>query len=338
MHLRIKKIISIFIVFFCSFILFGVILELAGFNSLNSIKTLLVGGWGSRQSILESMVKAIPIMMCAIAVAIPGRFGLINLGGEGQLIMGAIGACGAAFVLPDTPHFARLLIMGAAAMISGMMWGLLPGVLRAITGASEIVVSLLLNYVAQLILLYLIHGPWQDPSSFGWAQAPLLGANAKLPLLMGTRLHPIVFVGLMLCGFFYFCNRYTVFGLSSRIIQESPRAAFYAGIPVRLSIIVTFAIGGALAGLAGFGELAAIQGRLREGISLGYGYSGFLASWLCSHNFGLIPLSALLLGSLMAGTDVLRIKVGLPFATINILQGLLFFALLVSISWMEEKE
>lgn len=312
-----------------AFVLFAVMLVLSGRDAGHVLKTLLVGGWGSTTAITESIVKAIPIMFCAFAAALPARLGLINIGGEGQFVLGAIGASWVALSFPELPRPAMLLAMALVAMLAGGLWGLIPGGLRALTRSSEIVVSLLLNYVAVFGLLHLIHGPWKDPNAFGWAQTPAFPPSAVLPHIAGTRIHILLFVGLAVAVVLALLMWRSVWGVAFKIIEASPRAAEYARLDPKKYYIAAFVISGALAALAGFAEVSVIHGRLREGISIGYGYTGFLVAWICSSRFGLIPLVALLLGGFLSGADVLQISAGLPYATINILQGLLFIGVLV---------
>ena len=319
----------ILVALIAALLMFMVLIYCSGRDASQVMRVLIMGGWGSTTALTESVVKAIPIMLCALGAALPARMGLINIGGEGQLIMGAVGATWVALNMAALSRPSLLALMVLAAVASGAIWGLLPGALRAMTRASEIVISLLLNYVAILFMLYLIHGPFKDPLSFGWAQSQAFGSNAILPNFTTTRIHVMLFVGLFFAVAFSLLIRRTIWGVAFRIINASDKSARYAGINVGKYYILAFAIGGSLAALAGLGEVSVIHTRLREGISMGYGYTGFLVAWLCSNRFILIPVASLLLGGLFSGADVLQISAGLPFATISILQGLLFLAVLV---------
>lgn len=311
-----------------AFLLFGILLSAAGNNASSILKIFVLGGWGSKTALSESLVKATSILLCALAVALPGRLGLINIGGEGQFLMGALGATWCALTWAFLPRVLLLPLMAFSAVALAALWGLLPGALRAFTRSSETVISLLLNYVAELLLLHLIHGPWKDPKALGWAQTAAFGESARLYHFPGTRIHILLICGLAFAISLVVASRYTTWGLAAKVVYASPEAARYAGIPYRVFFVVTFLLGGGIAGLAGFGEVAGVQGRLREGISLGYGYAGFLVAWLCRNRFSWIPVASLLLGGLLAAGDVLQINAGLPFATVNILQGLLFLAVL----------
>jgi ABC-type uncharacterized transport system permease subunit len=219
--------------------------------------------------------------------------------------------------------------MGFAAFIFGAFWGLLPGFLKAITRTSEIVISLLLNYVAILFLMHLIHGPWKDPFSFGWAQTKSFSLNAVLPHFTKTRIHILLFVGIIIAIIFIIIVKRTKWGMNFRVINASPASSEYLKINFKSYYIFAFMVAGGIAAWAGFGEVSVVHGKLREGISMGYGYTGFLVAWLCSNKFSLIPAVSLLIGGFLSGADVLQISAGLPFATINILQGLILIMILI---------
>lgn len=309
---------------------FGLFLLVGGANPVTVAMTLVTGGASSAYGLIEAVVKAIPILFCALAAAVPGRLGLVNIGGEGQLLAGAMGAAFAVRVLPPVSSFATLLVMGVFAAGAGVAWGLLPGALRGLTRGNETVISLLLNYVAGLLLLHLIHGPWKDPASLGWPETPSLPDVARLSGMWGTRIHALLWFALALCAFFTLLDRLTVVGMASRIIGANPIAGRYVGLPVPLYYVGAFAVGGALAAIGGFGELSGIQGRLRDGMSLSYGYAGFFVAWLCRNRFEWLPVGALLFSFVVTGADSLQVFSGLPFATVYLLQGLIFLAILGS--------
>jgi simple sugar transport system permease protein len=291
--------------------------------------TLATQGLHSSNSLTETIVKACPVLLCALAAAVPGRFGLVNIGAEGQLLLGAIGAMLVVNTLPaGTPPVAMLPAMAVGACLFGAGCGLLPGLLRAATHASETVISLLLNYVAGLLVLHLIHGAWRDPGGFGWPQTALLPDSARLAGIAGTRIHVVFFLALGLCVLLSIVARRTTLGLVARLIEANPPTAEYIGIRISRSYVAAFAVGGLLAGLAGFAELAAIQGRLRDGMSLGYGYAGFFVAWLCRNRFEWLPAGAILFAAVVTGADSLQVVSGMPFATVYLLQALIFLALL----------
>ncbi len=309
---------------------FATVIAIGGGDSIAVLRTLATGGASSVYGLTETVVKAIPVLLCALAAALPGRLGLVNIGGEGQLLLGAIGATFAIRVSPPMSAMPTLLVMALGAALAGAGWGLLPGTLRGLTRANETVISLLLNYVAGLILLHLIHGPWKDPASLGWPQTAALPESARLPGLWGTRIHPLLWFALASCVLLAILDRYAVVGMASRIIGANAAVARYIGLKVPLYYAIAFGLAGALAALGGFGELSGIQGRLRDGMSLGYGYAGFFVAWLFRNRFEWLPLGAFLFSFVITGADSLQAFSGMPFATVYLLQGLVFLAILGS--------
>ena len=307
--------------------IFAMVMVFAGKDVTAIAKTLATGGSTSAYGLTETAVKAIPILFCAIAVAIPGRVGLVNIGGEGQLVLGAIGAMFAVLCLPDLGALS-FGVMVVTAAIAGGLWGLLPGMLRAFTGANETLLSLLLNYVAQLLLLCLIHGAWKDPASLGWPQSSALPDQFLLHGIAGTRIHGFAWLALLLCAILAFFGRKTAVGMSARVLAANPATARYLGIRVANYFALAFCMAGAAAALGGLGEVAGVQGRLRDGISLGYGYAGFFVAWLCGNRFLLLPFGAFLFALVVTGADSLQVDKGMPFSTVYLLQGLVFLALL----------
>lgn len=310
--------------------LFAGVIAMTGGQPGEVLRALATGGSNSVYGFTETIVKAIPVLLCALAAAVPGRLGLVNIGGEGQLLLGAVGATFVATNFPGMQAVPTLLLMALGAGISGAAWGLLPGLLRGLTRANETVISLLLNYVAGLFVLHLIHGPWKDPTGLGWPQTALLSDSASLPGLWGTRIHAVLFVALALCAILWLIARHTTAGLATRLIEANPITGHYIGLKVPLYYAIAFGIGGLIAGLGGFGELSAIQGRLRDGMSLGYGYAGFFVAWLCRNRFEWLPAGALFFAAVITGADSLQVFSGMPFATVYLLQGLVFLAILAT--------
>jgi len=218
----------------------------------------------------------------------------------------------------------------------GALWSGVPDILRAKFGVNETIVTLLLNYVALLLVEYLIHGPWQDPASYGWPQTIAFSHSAELPKWPGTRMHLGICFGVILGILFWVLFPRTRVGYITRIIGKNPETALYAHYPVTRYLIMAMIISGAVAGLAGLGQVSGIEGRLRTGLSPGYGYTGFLVSWLARHNPLAIIFVAILMGGLMSGSDSLQLSENLPFASVNILMGCIFFFLLCSDYFMKK--
>ena len=278
-----------------------------------------------------------PIFLCALAVAIPTRAGLYNIGGEGQLHCGAIAATALVLYAPWLPHFMMIPLMILSAMVGGALWGIIPGLLRARFQVNEILVSLMLNYVAIFFVEHLVHGPWRDPDAFGWPYSAPFPEWAVLPTFGNSNVHLGILLGFVAVGLAYFVLRYTTWGRAIRLIEANPRTARYVHINAAKYIVILMAVGGAMAALAGLGEVSVIQNRLRPGISSGYGYTGFLVAWLARNNpIAIIPV-AFFVGGLYSGADALQLTAGLPSSTVDIFVGLAFLTFLVGESLWRTK-
>jgi simple sugar transport system permease protein len=215
-----------------------------------------------------------------------------------------------------------------AGLLGGALWGLIPGALRAGFGASEIITSLMLNYVAILFSEYLVHGPWKDPQAYGFPGTPPLPDAGWLPHWGTTRVHLGLLFGLVAAVLLWLMLRRTRWGYEISVIGENARAARYAGMPIGRSIMLVMALSGALAGLAGMSEVAGIGHQLQRNLSPGYGYAAIIVAWLARlHPLGAI-LVAFFLAALTVGGDQLQMALGLPAAIAPMLQGTILFFLL----------
>lgn len=307
----------------------GLLLALSGENPLTVYQAMLGGALGSWNGVAETLVKTTPLLLAGLGVAVAFRMQLWNIGAEGQLYFGAIFATWMAlFLAPGAPGWLLVPLMIVAGMIGGGLWGLIPGALRAYFGASEIITSLMLNYVAILFSDYLIHGPWRDPQAFGFPGSPTFPDAAWLPNWGTTRVHLGLLIGLVAAMLLWLLLRRTRWGYEISVMGENPRAALYAGMPMTRTILLVMALSGALAGLAGMSEVAGIGHQLQRNLSPGYGYAAIIVAWLARlHPFGAI-LVAFLLAALTVGGDQLQMTIGLPAAIAPMLQGTILFFLL----------
>jgi simple sugar transport system permease protein len=286
---------------------------------------LAKGAFGDGYAISETLVKATPTLWCALAVAVPAQLGLISVGAEGQMYAGAI--AGGALVLFGPRESAWVLIpaMLACGAAGGAAWGAIAGWLRARFGITEIVVTMLQNFIAINVLEYLIHGPWMAPNSGNWPQTADFPAAVTLPpIVSGMRTHVGLFGGVAAALVLWFAVRRTKWGLAVRVLTGNPRVASQAGLSHFAYIVGAMAIGGALAGLGGICEASAIQGRLESTFLQGYGLSGYLVSWLAGHDFRWIVPISILMGAILTSADTLQLGAGLPASSAMILQGVLF--------------
>jgi len=307
----------------------GVVILFSGENPITVYRAMAEGALGDRNGVAETLVKTIPLLLTGLGVAVAFRMQLWNIGAEGQLYLGAIAATGTAiFLVPNWPAIPIIAAMVVAGLIGGAAWGVIPGALRAYLGANEIITSLMLNYVAILLADYLVHGPWRDPQAFGFPGTEYLPDPAWLPRWDTTRVHLGLVFGLVAAAVLWAMLRRTRWGYEIGVMGENPRAARYAGMPTKRTILLVLALSGALAGLAGMSEVAGIGHQLQRNLSPGYGYTAIIVAWLGRLNPIGIVLVAFLLATLLVGGDQLQISMGLPAAIGPMLQGTILFFLL----------
>ena len=290
---------------------------------------MLEGALGSGFALSETLVKAAPIVLCALATALPARLGLVSVGAEGQLTVGAI--TGTAFVLlaGDALGALTLPAMLLCGALGGALLAALAGVLRARLGAHETITTLLLNYAAPHFVAYLVYGPWKDAASLGWPATISFPDAARLPTYFDTRLHAGLFAGVALVLLAHVVLTRTRYGLALELLRASPLLAARAGLSLGTSVIVVMALGGAAAGIAGIAEASVIESRLQLGVGVGAGYSGFLVAWLARGSLVRLITLSLLVAALTAAGDNLQLFAELPSAIVYVLQGLLFAAALI---------
>lgn len=284
---------------------------------------------GSTDSLGETFLRGTPLLLAALATAVPARAGLFNLGGEGQLVMGAVGAFVAANQLGGTaPSAATLVWMAVGGAALGAAWALVPALLKVLTRTNEAISSLLLNYIAGLVVTWLCFEPWKDPTSLGQAYSRRLTGPERFPIVWGNRVHLGIFVAVVAALLLWAVLRWSTWGFKLRVLGGNPSAARRAGLAVGGLSIAAMAVGGAMAGLGGMVEVAGTEGRLRPDLLVGAGFIGFLASWLARHD----PLrcigAAVLLGGIAMGGSGLKITAGLSGGAVNILMALVLLAVL----------
>jgi ABC-type uncharacterized transport system permease subunit len=279
----------------------------------------------------ELLLKASPLMLCAVGLAAGYRANVWNIGAEGQLTMGAICGGGLALAFPDTASPLLLPAMLLAGVLGGMAWAAIPAFLRTRFNANEILTSLMLVYVATLTLSLLVHGPWRDPEGFNFPQSRMFESAALLPnLLTETRLNwgfPLALAAV--AAGWVFMTRSLV-GFQMRVAGLAPAAANYAGISARRTVWRSMLIGGGCAGLAGISEAAGPIGQLLPSISPGYGFAAIIVAFVGRlHPVGIL-FASLLMSLLYLGGESAQMGLALPSAITGLFQGMLLFFLLAS--------
>ncbi len=307
---------------------FALVLLAFGQNPLRAYADIFRATLGSPYGFSEVLVKMIPLVLTALAVAIPAKIWLINVGGEGQLFIGALFATWGALHFGSLPAWLLLPLVSLLGFLGGGLWALLSGILRAKGWASETISTLLMNYVAILLVSFFVFGPWKDPESANYPQSAPFPDAAVLPSLFESRVHLgalFAIVGLLL---FYVVMSRTRWGLEMRALGINQEAARRNGISADRYILLLMFIGGGMAGLAGMGEVSAIHGQLRPSLSPGLGYTGFLISWITMGSPSGIVAAAFLISLITAGGDILQMTHRIPAAAIHILMALVLFVVL----------
>ncbi len=313
-------------------IVFSIFLFLLGKDPLEFFALVERGGFGTSFSIQNTLVTSSPLILTALCVALPARIGLVIIGGEGALVLGGFAAAAIAIPLVSghAPVLVTQLLMAATSVLVGGFWIGIVGYLRYARGVNETISSLLMTYIGIAIMNFFVEGALRDFSNPNKPSTKPIGDAYMVGAIPGTEVHWGLVVGLVLCVVLYILLSRTTFGFAVRVSGGNPRAALAQGLPVGKLIVICCAIAGACAGLAGFFEVAAIQGRANASIAAGYGYTGILVAFLARHNpLAVIPV-AILLGGIVASGGLIERRMGLPDATVLVLQGLTFVILLIS--------
>ena len=311
--------------------LFALFLLAIGKSPVDFVSYVWRGGFGTAFSFQNTLQRSAPLILTALAVAIPARIGLIMIGGEGALVLGGFAAAAVAIpMIGVAPPLLTLSIMAVFGMIVGAFWVGLAGFLRYARGVNETISSLLLTYIGIAIMNFFVEGALRDVSNPNKPSTKPLGDAYMVGKIPGTDVHWGFAVGILLCVALYFLLERTTFGFAARVTGGNFRAALAQGLPVGRLIVACSAIAGACAGLAGFFEVAAIQGRANASLAAGYGFTGILVSFLARHNPLVIPPVAILFGGIVAAGGLIQRRMGLPDATVQVLEGLIFVVLLTS--------
>ncbi len=309
------------------FVLFG----LMGHDPLLALYHFFISPISTRYGLAELAVKATPLVLIAVGLSIGFRAGVWNIGAEGQLTLGAVFGGGLAIWFHDSESALLLPAMLVLGALGGAAWAAIPAFLKTRFNVNEILSSLMLTYVATLLLSALVHGPWRDPDGYNFPESRLFPDAGTMPILLdGTRLHLGALLAVSAVIAAWFTLGRTILGFQVKVVGAAPRAAGFAGFSEKRMVWFTLLLGGALAGLAGLGEVAGPIGQLVPSISPGYGFTAIIVAFLGR----LHPLGVLLAGLLMAlsylGGENAQIAIGLPTAVTGVFQGMLLFFVLAS--------
>ncbi|MGI9301963.1 MAG: ABC transporter permease [Gammaproteobacteria bacterium] len=302
-----------------------------GMNPFDTFHAFFIAPIDDLYGLGELGVKAAPLMLVAVGLAIGFRSNVWNIGAEGQLTFGAI--CGGGLALYFHESSSALLLPGMIVLgaIGGMLWASIPAFLRTRFNTSEILVSLMLNYVAVLVLSYLVHGPWRDPEGFNFPESRLFPDAGTLPIILtDTRLHFGLLIALAAVVLGWVFVRKSFVGYQMRVAGLAEFAALYAGFNRKRMVWIGLLVGGGAAGIAGLCEVAGPIGQLLPSVSPGYGYAAIIVAFVGRlHPVGIL-FASLLMSLLYLGGETAQMELGLPSAITGVFQGVLLFYLLAA--------
>jgi simple sugar transport system permease protein len=313
-------------------LLFSVFLFALGKSPVEFYQLVWRGGFGTAFSLQNTFQRSAPLILTALAVAVPARIGLVMIGGEGALVLGGFASAAIAIplVLAKFPPIPTLLVMAAAGMLVGGIWVGIVGYLRHARGVNETISSLLLTYIGIAIMNFFVEGSLRDLSNPNKPSTMPIGDAYMVGKIPGTDVHWGLVIGIALAIVLHILLTRTTFGFAVRVAGGNARAALAQGLPVGKLIVICCMIAGLCAGLAGFFEVAAIQGRANASLAAGYGFTGILVAFLARHNpIAIIPV-AIMFGGIVASGGLIQRRMDLPDATVLVLQGLTFVVLLAS--------
>jgi simple sugar transport system permease protein len=313
---------------------FGMFVWFGGGSATEAWGLLFKGAFGDAFSWQNTLQRAAPLMLTALAVALPARAGLTVIGGEGALVLGALGCAGLPYLVPLPANGAGTVMILVAGAVAGGAWVALAGLLRQWRGVNETISSLLLGYIAIALFKHFVEGPMRDPAS--------LNKPSTRPLAEGLRIGAIapdsvlgdvhwgLAIGVLLCIACGLWLSFTASGFALRVVGGNARAARLVGLPTDRLIVLACALGGGAAGLAGAVEVAAVHTAANASVIAGLGYTGILVSFVARHNPWAIPPVAILFGGFAAAGSLLQRRMGLPDASVLVLQGFAFVFILAA--------
>jgi len=311
----------------------AIVLTLLGADVFQTYKVILTEPLKDLFGITEVLVRAVPLILVALGIAISFRSGILNIGAEGQIQMGILAAAAVAIALPNLPKVVLVPLCLLAGAAGGAAWASIAGYLRARLGVNEILSTVMLNYIAAQLYGYLLRGPMIDPAELqtgsGTPQSVRLPKSAWIDrIIPGTRLHWGIALAVVLAALIYILMWHTTWGFKMRAAGASAKATRYAGIKVETCLLSAMVLAGAFAGLAGAVEVMAVHRRAIEGISSGYGFSGIVVALFGGlHPAGILP-AAVFFGILLVGTDMTQRIMAIPANMVSVLQGAVILSII----------
>ena len=318
-----KKILIRFFAIFIALLTSSFFIKLLGHNPFNVYISIFKGAFGSKYRIIETLKVAIPLILTSIGIMIAFKMKFWNIGGEGQILMGAFFASYFALYHSYLPKPILLLVMLIAGFIGGSLWALIPALLKVKFNTNETIITLMLNYIAIKWITFLKYGPWKDPNAFGFPSIKTFESSAILPKLFGLHIGWVLTIIVVIT--ITILMKYSKWGYNLSIIGESKDTARYAGIDINKTIIFSILASGGICGIVGFIQASAINQSLTPMLSAGYGFTAIITTWLSSLLPSLIIPVSLLFAGLIKGGSFIQTAFGIPASAADILQSTILF-------------
>ena len=312
-----------------AFIVSGLLMLMLGYNAFAAFDRLLYGGFGNMRNLSESILQAVPLMFCGLAVSVAFKMSLNNIGAEGQFMMGAFAATGVALFAKWIPEPLVLPIVIIAGFVGGGLWAVIAVAPRAKWGVNETIITLMFNYVALLFVDYFVYGPWRDTTllSTNLPYSEKLPAHARMATLGGTRITYAVFIAILATILIWIFFDKTVRGYQVRVIGANIKSATYAGMSISRNIYIVMLISGGLAGLGGMASVTGTVGSLQPNLASGAGYTAIVISYLSKFNPFIVLVVSVLFGGLTQGGYNIQL-IGIPVHIVTTMQGLILLFVL----------
>lgn len=311
-----------------SLVVLGIFLLVIKLNPIEVYAAIVKGSFGTAYSMKQTLIKAIPLIIASLGISIAFKMQFWNIGGEGQILMGALAASYFALKFPQMPQLPLILIMFSAGVLGGGLWALIAAALKGKWKTNETIVTLMLNYIAIKIITYLQYGPWKDKNAMGFPKIPNFSPNATLPQVFGIHMGWIIAVILVIIVYIFM--KYTKKGYEISVLGESEKTAIYSGIRIQKTMYVAIFLSGALCGIAGVIQASAVSRTLTSQVAGGAGFTAIIIAWLAALSAPVIVIVAILFAALLEGASFIQTAFGIPESAAQLIQAIILFFVLGS--------
>ena len=319
-----------------SLVFAGIVIAILGFHPVRVFTEIVNGSIGTQMRVSQTILRAIPLIITSMGILVAFKMKFWNIGGEGQIMMGAMGAAYVALNFsPDLPKLVMLVLMGAAAMLCGGIWAFIPAFFKARFGTNETIFTLMMNYIAIKWVTYLQFDLWKDEGVLGFPRIATFPENAMMPRLFG--IHAGWLIAIVAVILVYLFINHTKKGYEISVLGESMETARYAGMNTKAIIVVAMFISGGLCGLTGMVQVSAIERTLTYSVSAGVGFTAIITTWLGRLSAPAIAIVCFIFAMLLQGGTYLQIALSVPSAVAEVIQGIILFFVLGSEFFLQYK-